>query len=56
VGSDGVPRDVRIARSSGHQDLDEAARKALWDWRFEPALEKGVAVPRWVKLSFEFRP
>lgn len=37
VGADGLPREVRIVRSSGHVELDRSARShILRHWRFVP--------------------
>ena len=45
VGLDGRPLDVSIAQSSGHRDLDEAARaQVLKRWSFQPATKNGQAV------------
>lgn len=41
--------DVRVATSSGFPRLDEAARKAVWQWRYEPARRAGRAI------SFDYR-
>lgn len=46
VGADGVPTAVEIAQSSGHRDLDAAARaQVLKHWRFRPAMKDGQAIP-----------
>lgn len=56
VGADGRPREVRIARSSGHRELDDAAQdQVLGAWRFQPAQQDGVAVEAWVRVPVEFR-
>lgn len=45
VDRNGNPTDVRIQRSSGHRDLDQAARQqVLRRWRFHPAMHEGRAV------------
>lgn len=44
VSADGRARSVEIAKSSGSDLLDEAARNALARWRFRPAMQSGVAV------------
>lgn len=45
VGVDGRPLEVTIQRSSGHRDLDAAARKqVLRKWTFRPAMKDGRAV------------
>jgi protein TonB len=45
VGVDGSVLQVRITRSSGNRQLDNAARdQVLRNWRFQPALRGGIAV------------
>ncbi|TWI04948.1 protein TonB [Luteimonas cucumeris] len=45
VDVDGRPIDVVVAQSSGHRDLDVAARQqVLKRWRFRPAMKDGRAV------------
>jgi len=45
VGTDGKPLDVTIERSSGHRELDQAARRqVLGKWRFKPAMQDGQTV------------
>lgn len=45
VGVDGRPIDVVVAQSSGHRDLDIAARQqVLKRWRFKPAMKDGLAI------------
>lgn len=45
VGLDGRPLDVKVAQSSGHRELDEAARaQVLKRWSFQPATRNGLAV------------
>ncbi|RZA18406.1 MAG: energy transducer TonB, partial [Lysobacteraceae bacterium] len=45
VGIDGHPLEVKVAQSSGHRDLDEAARaQVLKRWSFQPASRNGQAV------------
>jgi len=53
VGTDGRPRDLRVARSLG-MGLDEKAIAAVKTWKFEPALKDGhpVAVAMNVEVSF----
>ncbi|MCD9032042.1 TonB family protein [Luteimonas sp. Y-2-2-4F] len=54
VDRDGRPRDVQVDRSSGYPALDRAAASAVRRWRFEPALEGGVAVEAEVRIPVEF--
>jgi len=53
IGSDGRPRDIKIARPLG-MGLDEKAMEAVRTWRFEPAKKDGqnVAVQMNVEVSF----
>lgn len=45
VDTDGRPLDVQVQASSGHRQLDEAARKhVLKRWLFRPAMQDGRAV------------
>jgi protein TonB len=52
---DGHPLAGKIERSSGHRRLDEAARKALMDCRYKPAIVAGHAVQAWGRLEFEWK-
>jgi TonB family protein len=54
VGADGLPRDVRIARSLG-MGLDEKAIDAVRHWRFEPGRMDGRPVPVVVNVEVNFR-
>lgn len=54
VGIDGRPRDVGVARSSGHPALDRAAVRAVERWRFEPARRDGQPVEGEVQVPVEF--
>jgi periplasmic protein TonB len=51
----GRPGEVRLAESSGHARLDEAAIAAIRKWTFAPARRGAQAVPAWttVKVTFE---
>jgi periplasmic protein TonB len=52
---DGRVGDVTVARSAGHQALDEAAAEAVRRWRFEPALSSAGPVSMWAVVPIEFR-
>jgi protein TonB len=54
VSADGAPLEVQLARSSGYDRLDEAARAAVQKWKFEPAKRNGAAVEAWVIVPVEF--
>lgn len=57
VGDDGRPVDVQVVERAGTEDpaFDRAAIEAALQWRFEPALHDGEAVPSTVRLPIEFR-
>jgi protein TonB len=55
VGIDGRPLEVSIARSSGHRELDEAARaQVLKRWRFQPAMQGDRPVQALGLVPIEF--
>jgi TonB family protein len=54
VGADGLPRDIRVARSVGY-GLDEEAIKAVKKWRFEPSTIDGKPVAVMINVEVTFR-
>ena len=55
VGIDGRPLEVMVARSSGHRELDEAARaQVLKRWSFQPASRNGQAIQAIGMVPIEF--
>ena len=50
----GLVDAVQVGRSSGHQDLDQAAVEAVSRWRFEPAHRGRQPVAVWVLIPVEF--
>lgn len=55
VGADGSPAQVLVSRSSGHADLDDAARDVVKKrWRFVPAKQGDRAIVGWVIVPLEF--
>jgi protein TonB len=55
VDTDGRPLEVTVVRSSGHRDLDQAARRqVLRHWRFVPAMQDGRAVQAIGRVPVEF--
>jgi len=55
VGIDGRPVEVKVAQSSGHRELDEAARaQVLKRWSFQPATKDGLAVQAIGMVPIEF--
>lgn len=51
----GRAAEVEIVESSRHPRLDQAARRAVADWRFEPARQGGSAVDSWLRVPVVFR-
>lgn len=51
----GAVQNPRITKSSGYQDLDQAALKSVLRWKFKPAKQKnGVSIPYKVQVPIEF--
>jgi protein TonB len=54
VGRDGLPRDVKVARSLS-PEFDEAAMDAVMKWRFDPATKEGKPVAVLVNIEITFK-
>jgi TonB family protein len=54
VGTDGLPRDIRVARSIGY-GLDEEAIEAVKKWKFKPSTLDGHPVAVQVNVEVAFR-
>jgi protein TonB len=54
VREDGTVGEVRLTRSSGRRELDEAAVDALRQWQFAPAREGDRPVGDWRQVPFHF--
>ncbi|MBA8889937.1 protein TonB [Dokdonella fugitiva] len=55
VDPSGNVQRIEIARSSGHADLDNAAREAVQRAHFKPVLRDGQAIAAWGTVPIEFR-
>lgn len=55
VTASGVPADVQLMESSGTATLDDAAKDAVGQWRFHPALRNGTAVDTRLDVPIRFR-
>lgn len=55
VGSEGKAKKVRVAQSSGHQSLDEAAAAAISKWRFVPATINGEPVEQTLLTRWTYK-
>lgn len=51
----GAAKQVKLSASSGSGVLDEAAEKAVRDWKFVPAKQDGQAVEAWVQVPIVFK-
>ena len=56
IGVEGLPTDVKLVRSSGHEGLDKAATEAVKTWQFRPATRNGEPVPQVIQVPVNFRP
>lgn len=55
VDEQGWPRQVAVDTSSGHRELDRAAREHVQaTWRFHPAMDQGRAVSAYALVPIEF--
>ncbi len=54
VAPDGHAQSVEIEQSSGHPDLDRAARNAIAAWHFRPALRGGLPVESEMDEAYHF--
>ena len=55
VSPNGVPAQVTVKESSGHDSLDAAALDTVRRWRFTPATLGGTAVAGAVEVPITFR-
>ncbi|NWD90666.1 energy transducer TonB, partial [Pseudomonas sp. K5002] len=51
----GKPGEIQIQKSSGRQQLDEAALAAVKRWSFVPAKQGDVAQDGWVSVPIDFK-
>jgi protein TonB len=54
VDESGRASDVRVARSSGFERLDDAAIQAVSRWKFAPSTQGALAVPTWGEMEMRF--
>jgi TonB family protein len=52
--ADGKVGEVRVAKSSGHDVLDTAAREAAQTWTHTPTVQHGQAATRWAEVTLTF--
>lgn len=51
----GKPSEIQIQKSSGHEQLDEAAQAAVKRWSFVPAKQGNDPVDGWVSVPIDFK-
>lgn len=54
VGANGELLELKLKTSSGFRRLDDAAERAVKQWRFQPAQRAGQAVDAWYDLPVRF--
>jgi TonB family protein len=54
VSSDGTPIEIKLTRSSGYRLMDDAALRAVRQWRFIPAKHGEVNLASWVEIPIKF--
>jgi TonB family protein len=54
VESNGLPSSITISNSSGHQALDDAAIRAVQNWKFKPGEINGAPVQSKVEIPVRF--
>jgi D-alanyl-D-alanine endopeptidase (penicillin-binding protein 7) len=52
VGTNGKVKESKVDRSSGHADLDDAARTGIEKCQFRPAIKGGKAIEKWQKMQY----
>ena len=55
VDTEGRVLGLEVVETSGHLALDEAARRAVRDWRFQPAMQDGRPVLASARVGITFR-
>jgi TonB family protein len=55
VDEEGKSKSIEVSRSSGSEALDQAATRAIKQWRFSPARIGDKPVASWVRVPIEFR-
>ena len=54
ITTDGVPSQVEIRKSCGHEALDLAAQEAIKSWTFQPAKDGNIPIAKWVDIPIKF--
>lgn len=51
---DGTISEVRVLKSSGRADFDQAALDCVKHWEFRPAMQSGIRVDVWISIPVNF--
>lgn len=54
VGTDGLPKAIKLGQSSGYRELDHSAIQTAWKWRFHPGRHQGKLVEAWARVPIAF--
>ncbi len=54
VDSEGLPGEIKLAKGSGYRLLDDAALRAVRQWRFTPAKKGNSNLASWVEFPIRF--
>ena len=55
VHPNGRASKVKVSRSSGFEDLDNAAVEGVLNWRYLPAIRDGETVSDWTTVKIVFQ-
>lgn len=56
IDADSTELDAKVKKSSGHADLDDAARVGLAKCKFRAATQNGMPVRDWAAVQYVWRP
>lgn len=54
VGVDGSPKDIKVDKSSGYNELDRAAIDTARRWKFNPTVRNGQKVEGYARVPVNF--
>jgi protein TonB len=50
----GQPRRIRLLKSSGYSDLDNAAMETAFNWHYLPAIRGGETTDDWATVQIKY--
>jgi protein TonB len=54
IADSGQPRRIRLLKSSGYADLDNAAMETAFNWHYLPALRGGDTAEDWATVQIKY--